>query len=328
MTAQVHERKLVRDRTTPIVLAVVVLALVGLAWWRGGPDLALTGLVHGGETLLSVAPWLVLAFLLAFLIAGPIQTLVQQETVTRWLGTEAGWRGIALGCLAGALFPSGPYAYYPVAGALLQAGASLGVLVAFIAAKNLWSVTRLPPEFALLGPRLTLIRFVVTLILPPLLEFLAEVIFGPHIEPIRGTDGSHWRSVAQGRHSLWRTLSLLVVAFVIVGYGEVLMPQDLVQTWIGPASGWRGLLLAEGAGMLLPGGPYVVFPLVAVLYQAGAGVGPTVTLVASSAMLALPSVPFELPFMGWRFAVTRWGLGLAFPLLAGSVAQLIFGGPL
>jgi hypothetical protein len=43
-------------------------------------------------------------------------------------------------------------------------------------------------------------------------------------------------------------------------------------------------------------------------------------------MQALLTLSFELPFMGWRFTAVRWGLGLAFPLLAGGVAQLIFGG--
>lgn len=116
-----------------------------------------------------------------------------------------------------------------------------------------------------------------------------------------------------------------MVAFVIVGYVSVLSPQDLVQAWIGPDSGWTGLVVAEGVGMLLPGGPYVVFPLIALLYQIGAGVGPAVTLVTSWATLALLSVTFELPFMGWRFAAVRWGLGLIFPLAAGAAAQLLFG---
>jgi uncharacterized membrane protein YraQ (UPF0718 family) len=131
--------------------------------------------------LLRVVPLLAAAFL----VAGLIQALVTRDTVTRWLGVEAGWRGIALACLGGALIPGGPYVYYPIAGALLRTGASLGVLVAFVTAKNLWSVTRLPLEFALLGPRLTLIRFGVTLILPPVLGFLSEAFFGKRIERIR-----------------------------------------------------------------------------------------------------------------------------------------------
>jgi uncharacterized membrane protein YraQ (UPF0718 family) len=157
-----------------------------------------------------------------------------------------------------------------------------------------------------------------------LLGFVAEAILRPYLERIRATNGSQRQSKAQG----WHILPLVAMALLIVGYGEVLVPQDLVRAWIGPGSGGWGLLLAEGAGMLLPGGPCVVFPLVAVLYQAGAGVGPAVTLITSSAMLALPSVAFVLPFLSWRFAAVRWGLGVAFPLLAGGAAQLIFGGSL
>ena len=139
-------------------------------------------------------------------------------------------------------------------------------------------------------------------------------------------DGSHQRGAVQGWRTLRRTLPLLVVAFVIVGFVNVLSPQDLVRELIGPGSGWQGLLLAEGLGLLLPGGPYVVLPLIAALHQAGAGLGAAVTLVTSWAMLALLTLTFELPFMGWRFTAIRWGLGLIFPLLAGGAVRLIFGG--
>jgi uncharacterized membrane protein YraQ (UPF0718 family) len=83
------------------------------------------------------------------------------------------------------LIPGGPYVYYPIAGSLLQSGAGLGVLIAFVAAKNLWSITRLPYEFALLGPQLTLLRYFLTLVFPPLLGYLAETLFGNNIERIR-----------------------------------------------------------------------------------------------------------------------------------------------
>jgi uncharacterized membrane protein YraQ (UPF0718 family) len=140
----------------------------------------------------------------------------------------------------------------------------------------------------------------------------------------RRGDGSHKRGAVQGWRTFRRTLPLLLLAFLIVGFVDVLAPQDLVQAWIGPNSGWQGLLLAEGIGMVMPGGPYVVFPLIAVLYQAGAGLGPAITLVTSWAMQGLLSVSFELPFMGWRFTAVRWGLGLLFPVLAGGLIQLVF----
>lgn len=139
-------------------------------------------------------------------------------------------------------------------------------------------------------------------------------------------DGSHMEGIKDGWATLKRTAPLLLLAFLIVGYVEVLSPQDLIQRWIGPQSGVSGILMAEAVGTLLPGGPYAVFPIIGVIYDAGAGLAPTITLVTSWATLALISVSFELSFMGWRFTAVRWGSSLPVPLLAGLAALLIFGG--
>ena len=135
-------------------------------------------------------------------------------------------------------------------------------------------------------------------------------------------------SLKRGLSLSWQTLRrnavLMILAFIIVGYVNILSPTELIQEWIGADSGFKGILLGEIIGMLLPGGPYVVFPLIAVLYQAGAGLGPAVTIITSWSTQALLTVGFELPFMGGRFTAIRWGLGLAIPLLAGVLAQAIF----
>lgn len=142
-----------------------------------------------------------------------------------------------------------------------------------------------------------------------------------------------WRkkdgSLKRGGNLAWVTLRsnavLLILAFLIVGYIDTLSPTELVRSWIGPQSGLRGILLAEGIGMVLPGGPYVVFPLIAILYQSGASLAAVVTLVTSWATLAFLTVSFELPLMGWRFTVIRWGLGLSIPLIAGTGTLLLAG---
>ncbi len=168
---------------TPIFLALVAVLLAFLAWRQGGFELAQNGIHSAGKLLLQVLPLLIAAFL----TAGLIQALVTEDAVTRWLGSESGWRGIALACLGGALIPGGPYVYYPIAAALLNTGAGLGVLVAFITAKNLWSISRIPVEIALLGPQITIIRYIVTFAIPPLLGFVAEMMFGKLISQIRPT---------------------------------------------------------------------------------------------------------------------------------------------
>jgi uncharacterized membrane protein YraQ (UPF0718 family) len=139
----------------------------------------------------------------------------------------------------------------------------------------------------------------------------------------RRQDGSLRTAYDLGWKTLKRNATILLLAFVIVGFVNVLSPQNLIEEYLGPESGWQGLLLAEVLGMILPGGPYAVFPLIGVIYASGAGLGPVVTLVTSWSMLALLSVTFEFPFMGWRFTAVRWGLGLVAPLLAGGAAMLV-----
>ncbi len=118
---------------------------------------------------------------------------------------------------------------------------------------------------------------------------------------------------------------LIVLAFVIVGFVTVLSPEKLIQTWIGPNSSWRGIMLAEVLGMLLPGGPYVVFPLIAILSEAGAGIAPVITLITSWSTQSLLTISFELPLMGWRFTLIRWGLSLGIPLLAVAIVLFLWG---
>ena len=136
-------------------------------------------------------------------------------------------------------------------------------------------------------------------------------------------------TIRKGLELTWSTTTqnalLILLAFIIVGFVNVLSPEKLVTAWIGPGSGWSGILLSEFLGMLLPGGPYVVFPLIAILYQAGAGLAPVITLVTSWATQSLLTVGFELPFMGWRFTAIRWGLGLLIPFLTGLTVMSIWG---
>ena len=136
-------------------------------------------------------------------------------------------------------------------------------------------------------------------------------------------------TVKKGLELTWKTTqanSLLIIrAFMIVGYVSVLSPEKLVTAWIGPESGMKGILTSEFLGALLPGGPYVVFPIIAILNQAGAGLAPVITLITSWSTQSLLTIGFELPFMGWRFSLIRWGTGLLIPLLVGTAALLLWG---
>ena len=117
-----------------------------------------------------------LILLLGFVIAGLVQVLVPKELIARWLGAQAGVKGILVACGVGGLVPGAPYAVFPLVATLYQAGAGVGAVVGFVSAWSLWSVSRLPVEMALIAPKPALIRYGITFVVPPLAGLLANAV--------------------------------------------------------------------------------------------------------------------------------------------------------
>lgn len=166
---------------TTLAMAVAAVGLSVLAYMRGGFALVTQGVLTGGRMLLEVAPLL----LVAFLVAGLIQTLVSKEMIAKWLGKEAGAKGLLLGAVAGALVPGGPYVFYPIAASFFLGGAEIGTVLAFVTAKNLWTLSRVPMEVALIGPQITLVRYVITLPFPLVVGLAANYFFPGLSDKIR-----------------------------------------------------------------------------------------------------------------------------------------------
>jgi len=114
--------------------------------------------------------------LLGFVIAGLVQVLVPKELISRWIGAQAGAKGVLVACVAGGLVPGSPYAVFPLMAGLQQAGAGLGAVVGFVSAWSLWSVSRLPVEIALIDPKAALVRYGLTFVVPPIAGLLANAL--------------------------------------------------------------------------------------------------------------------------------------------------------
>ena len=117
-------------------------------------------------------------------------------------------------------------------------------------------------------------------------------------------------------------LPRMAAALLLAGALFVLLPRDKVARWLGAGSGLRGLVLAEIAGILTPGGPMTAFPMAAMMIGAGADIGAAVTYVTAWMFLGVTRMlVWEIPFMGADFAMLRYGVSLALPLLAGLIAR-------
>lgn len=159
-----------------MLIFAVVAGVLSLLAFRKSPEIFSQGWKTGLGMLLKIFPLL----LLAFGIAGLVQTLVPKEMIAKWLGKESGWKGIWLGCLVGAITPGGPYTSFPIVAALYKAGAGLGTLVSYVTAWSLWAVARLPIESALISPKFMIFRLLSSLFFPPLAGGIAHIFFSKY----------------------------------------------------------------------------------------------------------------------------------------------------
>ncbi len=156
-----------------MIMAVLAVALIIIGYSKGQGQ-HISGLKSSLHMTATTLPLLIFAFI----VAGMLQHLIPSQTVSKWVGSESGIRGILIGSLAGGLAPGGPYVSLPIAAALAKSGASIGTMVAFLTGWSLWAVARLPMEVGILGWRLTLARVVSTLLFPPIAGLIARAIFG------------------------------------------------------------------------------------------------------------------------------------------------------
>ena len=132
--------------------------------------------IAGMRSALRMTVQILPLLIFAFIVAGMVQVLVPREILSEWVGAESGMRGILIGTVTGALAPGGPYVSLPVAAGLLQAGAGVGTMVAFLTGWSLWAFSRLPMEVGIMGWKFTLIRIASTFFFPPIAGLIAQVI--------------------------------------------------------------------------------------------------------------------------------------------------------
>ncbi|MDY6793753.1 MAG: permease [Actinomycetota bacterium] len=161
-------RRLRWDWSILAVLSPATLA-ASLAWPDQGSKVARVSWDFFLE-MLSILP-------AVLVLMGLFAVWVSRETVVKYLGEGSGIKGLLLSMLLGAL-PTGPlYIAFPMGAMLVNKGARVANVMAFLSA---WACIKLPQElveFQFMGWRFALTRLLVTALLIAVLCLVAEWIY-------------------------------------------------------------------------------------------------------------------------------------------------------
>lgn len=125
--------------------------------------------------VLSDAMFITPLIVLGLVVGALFTALVPRETVSRYLGQQAGLNGILIASFVGTVMPAGPFAAFPIVLALGRSGAGIGALIAFLTA---WGAVGLHRVFVwelpFMGGEFAALRFFTSLPMPILAGLMAD----------------------------------------------------------------------------------------------------------------------------------------------------------
>lgn len=117
----------------------------------------------------------------------------------------------------------------------------------------------------------------------------------------------------------------LLLGFLIAGLLEVLISPSEITAWLGTESSMRGILVGWMAGLVIPGGPYLLFPIVANLWKTGAAPGALIALITAKTLVSpIRMLTYEAPLLGWPLTIVRCVPALFVPPIMGILGQWLF----
>jgi len=120
-----------------------------------------------------------------------------------------------------------------------------------------------------------------------------------------------------------KTLPLIIITFILLGLIQAMVPKDLISSWIGEKSGFKGILLGSAIGMIIPGSPYVFLPILAGLYKVGGkeSLPVIVSIYSAKFLMGINRLPLEIGFLGPKFTIIRIIATMFLAPISGLISQ-------
>ncbi|MEX0752628.1 MAG: hypothetical protein WD073_06850 [Xanthobacteraceae bacterium] len=130
--------------------------------------------------------------------------------------------------------------------------------------------------------------------------------------------------VREGAMDFLRLLPKVMIGVVGSGFIAAIMPPDIIARWLGPDSGFVGVLIAVVGGACTPGGPVVGFSISAAALKSGAAPPQVIAYITAWALFALQRFfLWELPIMPRGLVWARLIASIPLPFLVAAAAMLL-----
>jgi uncharacterized membrane protein YraQ (UPF0718 family) len=138
---------------TAVLINLLAVSALGTAFVRDRKK-ARAALMMAWKMFISLLPMLmVIIILIALLFA-----FIPRERLESFLGEQSGFLGIAAAAAAGAVLHIPALLAFPLAASLLEKGASIAVIAAFVTTLTMIGFVTLPLEIESLGRKFALLR--------------------------------------------------------------------------------------------------------------------------------------------------------------------------
>lgn len=97
-------------------------------------------------------------FLVIILIIGMMLSILDTDTITKLLGADSGALGVIIAALVGSITLIPGFVAFPLAAALLNSGAGVTQISAFVSTLMMVGVVTIPMEIDTFGKKVTIIR--------------------------------------------------------------------------------------------------------------------------------------------------------------------------
>ena len=155
-----------------ILYVVTAIALAASTIASGGKTAA--ALKLAARRFAKILP----AFLTMLVLFSVAITLLPQDAVTRLVGEESGWMGVAIASVVGSVTLMPGFIAFPLCGALLKEGVPHMVLAAFSTTLMTVGVLTYPLERQYFGLSIAIIRNALSLLIALVVAVVMGLVFG------------------------------------------------------------------------------------------------------------------------------------------------------